>query len=431
MCQNHPAGMASLRQNLLRTVRRHPERPAVTYAVDNGPRRTDRQWHTLTWLEFAVLVEEVAIELDELCDPGSTVAVLATTDARYPILEQAVIVTGRRLQPLYTSTSDDELLRALNITSASVLVVGDDQSARAHRGPLAAGLPASIKVIELSDVVRLPNTNGRRGGVLAAETEPFDTDQVRANLSRWPERCSSDAVLYLQTTGTTRPAHVMEISQAAMLAAMHSLPEELLKPHPVLLSFLPTAHISERLLTGYVSVVLAGHIWFGAGTETLGTDLLHCKPTVFLAPPLVLEALRSEAIAAASTSLVGRHVLSSVAADAEQIRSQTLTGSNGRRLQSRMFGWLVRRKCGLDRADIAIAGTAPLAADLHAWWEALGLPLRNVYGQTEVSGATSMTRPTGSISGGVGRPLRGVEVSVRSMLATLGAVPETPPTLRC
>jgi len=195
-----------------------------------------------------------------------------------------------------------------------------------------------------------------------------------------------------------------------MLAAMHSLPEELFKPHPVLLSFLPTAHISERLLTGYVSVVLAGHIWFGAGAETLGTDLSHCKPTVFLAPPLVLEALRSEAIAAASTSLVGRHVLSSVAADAEQIRSQTLTGPKGRRLQSRMFGWLVRRKCGLDRADIAIAGTAPLAADLHAWWEALGLALRNADGQTEVSGATLMTRPTGSIRGGVGRPLPKVEV---------------------
>jgi AMP-binding enzyme len=36
----------------------------------------------------------------------------------------------------------------------------------------------------------------------------------------------------------------------------------------------------------------------------------------------------------------------------------------------------------------------------------------NVYGQTEVSGATSMTRPVGSIRGGVGRPLSGVEVKV-------------------
>ena len=42
----------------------------------------------------------------------------------------------------------------------------------------------------------------------------------------------------------------------------------------------------------------------------------------------------------------------------------------------------------------------------------VGLPLRDVYGQTEVSGATSMTRPMGSLRGGVGRPLPGVEVKV-------------------
>lgn len=409
---SHAPQIASLRENLLCTVRRHPERPAVTYAMDKQSPRIGCQWHTLTWHEFALLLAEVAAGLDELCDPGSTVAVLAATDARYPILEQAMIVTGRRFQPLYTSTADDELVRAMNVTSASVLVVGDDQWERVQRGSLAADLRGSVKVVELSTVVRLPNTGGRRGGLLAADTEPFDTDQVRASLARWPERCGADAVLYLQTTGTSGPANVIEISQTAILAAMDALPEEVLKPHPVLLSFLPTAHISERLLIGYLSVVLGGHMWFGGGTTTLGADLLHCKPTVFLAPPLVLEAIRSEATAAASTSLLGRHLLRSAAADADRIGSQSLTGPKKRRLQSRFFGWLVRRKSGLGRADIAIAGTAPLAPDLHAWWETLGLRLRDVYGQTEVSGATSMTRPAGSIRGGVGRPLPGVEVKV-------------------
>jgi long-chain acyl-CoA synthetase len=193
---------------------------------------------------------------------------------------------------------------------------------------------------------------------------------------------------------------------------MEALPNEVLKLHAVLLSFLPTGHISERLLTSYLSVVLAGHMWFGGGTETLAADLLHCKPSVFLAPPLVLEAIRSEAIAAASTSLVGRRLLRSVAADAERICRQTLTGPKKRRLQSRFFGWWVRRKSGLGRVDVAISGTAPLSPELHEWWETLGLRLRNVYGQTEVSGATSMTRPVGSIRGGVGHPLPGVEVRV-------------------
>jgi long-chain acyl-CoA synthetase len=414
MRPSHVANNTSIRENLLCTVHRHPERPALTYRVNRGPcRPASRNWHTITWHEFGLLVAEVADELEELCDPGCTVAVLAANDGRYPILEQAVIVSGRRLQPLYTSTPNEELVRAMSITGASVLVVGDDQEARVRERPLADEMMrAAVRITKLSAVVRLPNTGDRPGGLLRVDTEPFDTAQVRAHLSRWPERPAADAALYLQSTGTTGPAHVIEISERAILAAMRALPDEILNAHPVLLSFLPTGHISERLLIGYLSVVLAGHTWFGGGIETLSADLLQCKPTALLVPPLVLEAIRSEAIAAASASLLGRWLLRSTATDAARNTTETLTGPKNRRLQSRFFGWWLRRKCGLSRADVAISGTAPLSSDLHAWWETLGLPLRNVYGQTEVSGATSMTRPAGSVRGGVGRPLPGVEVKV-------------------
>lgn len=407
------ANNTSLRENLLRTIHRHPERPALTYRVKSQSRPAGANWHIVTWHEFGLLVAEVADELEELCDPGCTVAVLAANDARYPILEQAVMVSGRKLQPFYTSTPDDELMRAMTVADAGVLVVGDDQEARVRERPLADEmLHAAARIVTLSAVVRLPHTDDRPGGLLSADTEPFDTDQVRTHLSRWPERPAADAVLYLQSTGTTGPAHVIELSEKAILAAMQTLPDEILNAHPVLLSFLPTGHISERLLVGYVAVLLAGHTWFGGGIETLGADLVQCKPTAWLAPPLVLEALRSEAIAAASASRLGRWLLKSAAADAARNMTEPLTGPTNRRLQSRFFGWSLRRKCGLSRANVAISGTAPLSPDLHAWWETLGLSLRNVYGQTEVSGATSMTGPAGSVRGGVGCPLTGVEVKV-------------------
>lgn len=399
----------TIRANLLRTVHRHPERPAITYAVDGDGIRC--RWHTLTWHEVARLVAEVCRELDTLCEPGCTVAVLATTDARYPVLEQAVAVTGRRLQPLYTSTGDDELVHAMSLTAASVLVVGDDQRSRVKDGPLGQrhGRP---EVIHLSDLVRLPGCAGRELGLFTADTEPFDTEQVRAALSRWPERGGTDAMLYLQTTGTTGPARVIEISQSAVLAAVNALPADVMTPHPVLLSFLPTAHISERLLSGYVSVALAGHTWFGNGTDTLATDLVHCKPTVFLAPPLVLDAIRSEATTAASRTPLGRLLLRSATADAEKTYNVTGASNSRRRWRTRVFGRLVRRQCGLGHVKIALAGTAPLATELHAWWETIGLRLRNVYGQTEVSGATSITAPLCSKCGGVGSPVRGLEVKV-------------------
>jgi long-chain acyl-CoA synthetase len=406
--------MKSLRGNLVWTVCRHPEWPALTYRANRRPgRRAYRDWHTLTWYEFALLVAEVADGLDELCDAGAIVAVLSGNDARYPVLEQAVIVSGRSLQPLYTSSSDDDLLRAIATTGANVLVAGDDQRDRLREGALSDALTlGSVAVVELSALVSLPNTGGRPRGVLGADPEPFHIDRVKSRLCKWPERPGADAVLFLQTTGTTGPAQVIEISQTAVLAAMQALPDEVLHIHPKMLSFLPTAHISERLVVGYLAVALAGHTWVGAGLESLATDLMQCKPSMLLAPPAVLDAIRSETIASASKSWWGRGLLKSIAADAERNSGCPLTGPRNRRLRSCFFGWLVRRTCGLSRADVAIAGTAPLPRELHAWWETLGLKLRNVYGQTEVSGATSMTRPAGSIRSGVGRPLSGVEVRV-------------------
>ena len=131
---------------------------------------------------------------------GRTVAVLADTDARYPLLELAVGLTGRTVQPLYVSATDDELRAALRITGAEALVVGRSQSARAHAGRLHA------RIIELDAVVALPGVNGAPHAALPADVEPFDSRQVRARLARLPSRADGAPVLYLQSTGTTGPA---------------------------------------------------------------------------------------------------------------------------------------------------------------------------------------------------------------------------------
>ena len=113
---------------------RHPERPALSYPVASRVDkrgRTVRDWRTLTWHEVGRLVVDVAERLPLTVGAGRTVAVLADTDARYPLLELAVGLAGRTVQPLYVSATDDELRAALRITGAEVLVVGRGQSARA------------------------------------------------------------------------------------------------------------------------------------------------------------------------------------------------------------------------------------------------------------------------------------------------------------
>ncbi|CAO5154512.1 AMP-binding protein [Frankia sp. AiPs1] len=400
----------TVRSLLVDTVRAHPERPAITFY--RPPTRTGRHrgagWQTLTWHEFAHVLLDVLDWIEQDLAGARTVAILAETDARYPLVELALGLSGRAVQPLYVTSTDEELHRALQITGADALLVGRSQRERVDAGRVGAGRP----VVDLDSLVRLPGDAGTPPTTLAADVEPFDTAAVRVRLAALAARPAGAALLYLQSTGTTGPARVIEVSEAAMTASILAVRDQTTVAFPRFLSFLPTAHISERLVTLYVSVALAGHTWYGGGLETLAADLVACRPTVLLAPPLVYDAIRQQALATAAASAPGRRLVAEVRRTADGALASGRTMSTRRRAGARIFGWQLRRQAGLGRVQDAFVGTAPASADLMAWWEAVGLPLRDVYGQTEVAGATSISSRRGAPYGAVGRPLHGVEATL-------------------
>jgi long-chain acyl-CoA synthetase len=404
------APTTSLRSLLLETITAHPERPALSYrrAPDDGraARHGPAAWQTLTWHETAVVLVETIDRLDEALGPFRRVAVLAETDARYPVLELALALAGRSLQPLYVTSPDGELLRGVSTADAQVLVAGSTQLGRA-RGLAVPVVP----VVPLASLVRLPGTDGGPAAALPADVEPFDTTGVRQRLAALPQRASGAPLLFLQSTGTTGPARVVEFSEEAMVASVEAVRGEA-HPFPRLLSYLPTGHISERLLTTYVALALAGHTWHGRGLTSFAWDLQACRPTLFLAPPLLLDAIRDQSLTAATASAAGRRLATAVARTADRALMDGRSGAVRRPLGARLFGRKLRRAAGLDQVRDAFVGTAPAPAELQAWWEAAGMPLRNIYGQTEVAGATSITARSGASFAGVGSTVPGVEARI-------------------
>lgn len=406
---NEEKEQTSLRSMLANVVHKHPERPAITYRVGTAGGRAGKSmatWRTLTWHELAQVVLDVAAVMDLVDRPARVVALLADTDARYPILELAVGLTGRVLQPLYVSSTDGELRRALETSGAHLLVVGRTQDRRAR----SANLHSSI--ISLDDIVRLPGIAGAPHAVLPPDVEPFDTRAVRARLGNLAARAPNAPLLYLQSTGTTGPARVIEVSESALLHAVRAVQGEASHEFPRVLSFLPTAHISERLLTLYLSVALAGHTWYGGGLDSMAEDLRACRPTVLLAPPLLLETLRDRAIAKARSTGLGRLLLTAVHDTAEEMLFCGVVGGTRPSWGARLFGRQLRRQAGLDQVRDGLTGTAPVDPALHAWFEAIAIPFRVVYGQTELAGATSITSRRGATFGSVGLPLARVETKI-------------------
>ena len=388
-----PQGRAStLSELLIDTVSKHPERPAISHRSGEGA-----NFRTLTWHELAYAVLKLVDELERSLPEQRVIAVLSDTNARYPLLELAVGLSGRTLQPLYISASDDELRNALRRSAARVLVIGPEQRNRAGHAALGAS------IIELNQLLSLEVA-------LPAECEPFDSRNVCERLRALPRRAAGTPILYLQSTGTTGAARPIVISEISLMRAVHGAAAEASQAFPRFLSFLPTAHISERLLTLYVSLCLAGHTYYGAGRRTLTEDLCACLPTALLSPPLLLETLCAEASAQAQTSAFGRILLRSVQRTAGALLASGAVGGAARGLGAWVFGAVLRRRAGLHRVRDLLAGAAPVSPVLHAWCEAAGLPLRVVYGQTELVGITSISPRRGASFGAVGLPTAGMEL---------------------
>jgi long-subunit acyl-CoA synthetase (AMP-forming) len=92
------------------------------------------------------------------------------------------------------------------------------------------------------------------------------------------------------------------------------------------------------------------------------------------------------------------------------------TPSLSLRLANQLAYWLVfrniRRMLGLDRCRLALTGAAPIAPDLIRWYLALGIEMREVYGQTENCGVATLMPADRIKLGSVGKAVPWGEVAL-------------------
>ena len=187
-----------------------------------------------------------------------------------------------------------------------------------------------------------------------------------------------------------------------------------------LLSFLPLSHIAERMMSDFAPIAVGGETWFARSLATVAEDLRDCHPTVFFAVPRVWEKFQEAVIAklAAERGVkkvvidqylgLGQRIVNTYgAADRapvwERLPYQLLDGAVGAK---------IRHEMGLDQAHLMITAAAPIHPDLIRWFHALGLPVIELYGQTEVCGPTTCNPPEANRVGTVGLPMPGVQVRI-------------------
>lgn len=191
---------------------------------------------------------------------------------------------------------------------------------------------------------------------------------------------ADDLLTIIYTSGTTGPPKGVELTHRNVVAQLAASRVGLdLTDRMRVISYLPMAHIAERLVTNYLPIANGWQVTTCADARTIGALLPQVRPEFFFSPPRVWEKMRAATIAKLGEDADGPTALAAL---------------------------------GLDAVRVAVTGAAPCPAEVVEFWGGLGLDLCEVYGMSETTGVATVN-PRGALRPGtVGVALPGVEVAL-------------------
>ena len=395
-------------------VRRIPDRPALLTRVGD-------RWETLTYAGYGRAVAEVTAGLAELgLGAGQHVGIFSNNRAEWHMADLGTLANGGVTIPVYQTSSPAQVAHTLGNGEANVCFV-EDHDLAVRILEVRDDLPKLERIVVFEPDERLddPFVIGfdefRKMGAARLEREPGLFDQRARAVT--PEMLAT----LVYTSGTTGLPKGAMVTHANIMWTLRSAVSFMaIGDNERLLSFLPLSHVAERMISDFAAAAVGAETWFARSLSTVAEDLRDCRPTVFFAVPRVWEKLQDAVIAKlGDTHGVSRYLVDRYLELGERVMAEEEAAGRAKVWEKVPYGALdasighkVRRAMGLDDARILISAAAPIHPDLIRWFHGIGLPVLELYGQTEACGPTTCNPPTDNRVGTVGVALPGEEVRI-------------------
>ena len=359
-------------QRLYAWERDAPTRVALTQPMGDGSVRD------FNWSEVAGQVRRMAAHLQSMgVGSGDKVAILSKNCAWWLMSDLAIWMAGGVSVPLYPTLASDTVMQILTHSEAKVCFVGKLDEWEA----MAPGVPADMPCISYPLSPQAARSAYPQWDALCAAAQPLGGDIVRSG---------EDLATLIYTSGTTgTPKGVMHSFNNfawALDAGIRRLP---MGPEDRMLSYLPLAHVVERVLVEHGWLRTGMRLFFADSLHTFTADLQRARPTIFFSVPRLWVKFQ------------------------QGIQAKMPDAKLQRLLSLPLIGGLVRRKIqkalGLDQCRIAAGGAAPMPLALLQWYSKLGLPINEGYGMTENLAVSHITEPGKNQQGSVGPAYEGVD----------------------
>src|SRR5437762_10724925 len=234
----------------------------------------------------------------------------------------------------------------------------------------------------------------------------------------WRAVGPEDTVSLIYTSGTTGPPKGVVYSHNNIMWTLESVQRFWAIEPQTLVSYLPLAHVAERFTSQWRGIALGHEVWLCPDPNLLLQFLVEARPTFFVGVPRVWEKLMAglqAGIAAEPDDAKRQMVQGAITAAVQAYRLR----QEGKPVPDELAAGveraqplfvLLRAKVGLDRCTTAITSTAPCRPEVHEFWAALGMPLYEVWGMSELTGPATVVPMDDHQAPSIGKPMPGVEV---------------------
>ncbi len=381
----------------------HPDRPAI---------RTKGDEYTCTWGEYAERTREITAGLAALgVEKGDTVALMLTNRPEFHFADAGVMHLGATPFSIYNTYTVEQIEHLIGDASSKVIIT--------EQAFVDTVLAAAKSCDAVEDVVVVdgdpPEGTISLDDLIGRGSDDFDFEAT------WQTVEPDDVLTLIYTSGTTGHPKGVQITHANICETVRSYDDIIDFPDGGrIVSYLPMAHVAERNVSHYLPMLCGFTITCCPDAREVMSYLPEVKPTWFFAVPRIWEKLKAGLEQMLASAPEEQQAKSKAALDAalekvkleqagEEVPSEL--AEKVAKADEEMFSHL-RAHLGLDEVEACNVGAAPTPPEVIEFFHALGIPLAELWGMSETTGAGTCNPPDRIKIGTIGPPAPNVDIKL-------------------
>ncbi len=376
-------------------------------------------WRTLSWRELRDQGLEIAAAFVELgVQPGDRVALMASNRIEHVLADIGAMHAGATAMSIYNTLSRSQVAYVAEHSSPSVVVLETADHLDRWSDALATG--------EVKNVVVIDAETSPEGALTWDELVTLGRSKIEEHREevdrRWQGIDPESPATILYTSGTTGHPKGVVISHRNVLFEVESSNRTAgLEGENIGVSYLPYAHIAERVLGIYIPQVDGAHVHLIGDPAQLVGALGEVRPTRFFGVPRVWEKIQTGIgglLAMETDEAKKKAVADAMAVGLEYVESLQTGEETSPELQAKFDAvhaavlGPMKAMLGLDRVSWAGSASAPMPLETARFFAGLGLSIYDIYGMTETTGSVTACGPGSFRLGTVGRAQPGIEIRI-------------------